>query len=41
MVLDFQYFQLILFGFFIAKERLVIAVRKIEDPMFFRENAQE
>lgn len=43
-MLDFQYFQLILFGLFIAKEQLVIAVGKIEDPRlaaFFGDNAQE
>lgn len=43
-MLDFQYFQLLLFGLFIAKERLVIAVGKIEDPRlaaFFRDSARD
>lgn len=45
-VLDFQYFQVILrlFGLFITKERLLIAVEKIEGPrlaVFFRDKARE
>lgn len=43
-MLDFQYFQLILFGLFIAKERLVIAIGRLEEPRsaaFFRDSAQE
>lgn len=43
-MLDFQYFQLILFGLFIAKERLVIAVGRLEElrsAVFFRDSTEE